>query len=149
MVWLHFLGPGQHILIDVSITGVYRDAVLDDVSRIPGFAAKAREDAKLDEDFRSASPVSQCHGGRHRLVPFVLEEGGRFGDHALALLSEIAELGAQSGKLKAPESWASSSPNAASAYWVRKWKQEVSGWLQVTMSDTLLRQTSRASVYGS
>ena len=115
-----------------------------------GFAAKTREDAKLDEDFRSASPVSQCHGGRHRLVPFVLEEGGmRFGDHALALLSEIAELGAQAGKLKAPESWASSSPNAASAYWVRKWKQEVSGWLQVTMSDTLLRQTSRASVYGS
>ena len=130
MVCLHFLGPGQHLLIDVSITGVYRDAVLDDVSRIPGFAAKAREDAKLDENFRSASPVSQCHGGRHRLVPFVLEEGGRFGDHALALLSEIAELGARAGKLKAPESWASSSPNAASAYWVRKWKQEVSGWLQ-------------------
>ena len=25
----------------VSITGVYRDAVLDDVSRVPGFAAKA------------------------------------------------------------------------------------------------------------
>ena len=50
---------------------------------IPGFAAKAVEDAKLDEDFRSSSPVSQCHhGGRHRLVPFVLEEGGRFGDHA-------------------------------------------------------------------
>ena len=87
-------------------------------------------------------------------MPFVLEEGGRrFGDHALALLSEIAEFGAQTGltgKLKVPESWASSSPKAASsAYWVRKWKQEVSGWLQVTMSDTLLRQTSRASVYGS
>ena len=69
MVWLNFLGPGEHLLIDVSITGVYRDAVLDDVSRIPiytGFAAKAREDAKLDEqDFRSASPVSQVHGGRH------------------------------------------------------------------------------------
>ena len=63
----------------------------------------------------------------------------------MALLSEIAEFGAQTGKLKAPESWASSSPNAASAYWVRKWKQEVSGWLQVTMSDTLLRQTSLAS----
>ena len=37
--------------IDVSITGVYRDdAVLDYVSRVPGFPAKAREDAKLDED---------------------------------------------------------------------------------------------------
>ena len=152
VVWLNFLGPGQHLLIDVSITGVYRDAVLDDVSRVPGFAAKAREDAKLDEDFRSASPVSQVHGGRHsRLVPFVLEEGGRFGDHALAILLEIAELGgAQTGKLKVPESWSCSNPQAASAYWVRKWKQEVSGWLlQVTLSDTLLRQTSRASVYGS
>ena len=85
VVWLHFLGPGQHLLIDVSITaGVYRDAVLDDVSRVPVFAAKAREDAKLDEDFRSASPVSQCHGGRHRLVLFVLEEGGRFGSRPRA-----------------------------------------------------------------
>ena len=99
---LQYHSPGQHLLIDVSvvsITGVYRDAVLDDVSRVPGFAAKAREDAKLDEDFRSASPVSQVHGGRHRLVPFVPEEGGRFGDHALGILLEIAELGAQTGKL--------------------------------------------------
>ena len=40
--------------------------------------------------------------GRHRLVPFiVLEEGGMFGDRALALLmSEIdAEFGAHTGKL--------------------------------------------------
>ena len=91
---------------------------------------------------------SCLHGGiSHRLVPFVLEEGGRFGDHAQEILMlEIAELGAQTGKLKVPESWSCSNPKAASAYWVRKWKQEVSGWLQVTWSDTLLRQTSRASV---
>ena len=50
VVWLNFcLGPGQHLLIDVSITGVYRDAVLKDVCRILGFAAKAVEDAKLDD----------------------------------------------------------------------------------------------------
>ena len=94
----------------------------------------------------------------------MLEEGGRFGEHALAILSEIADIGAQTGKrLKAPDAWSCSNPKAASAYWVRsRWtKQEVSGWLQqgyhgalpwlqVTMSDTLLRQTSRASsVYGS
>ncbi len=134
----------------VSITGVYRDAVLSDVSRVPGFAAKSREDAKLDEDFRSDNPVSRCHGGRHRLIPFVLEEGGRFGEHALALLFELAEMGAMmSGKLKTPESWSCSNSKAASAFWVRKWKQEVSGWLQVTLSDTLLRQTSRASAHGS
>ena len=41
-------------------------------------------------------------------------------------------------------------PTVALQYWVRKLKQEVSGRLQVTMSDTLLhRQTSSASVYGS
>ena len=65
MVWLNFLlGPGQHLLIYVvSITGVYRDAVLDGVSRACSrLCCKGyREDAKLmaDEDFRSASPVSQ------------------------------------------------------------------------------------------
>ena len=63
----------------------------------------------------------------------MLEEGGRFGDHALAILSEIADIGAETGKLKAPESWSCSNPQAASAYLVRRWKQEVSGWLQVTM----------------
>ena len=32
------------------------------------------EDAKRDEDFKSASPVARAqHGGSHRLVPFVLE----------------------------------------------------------------------------
>ena len=123
--------------------------------------SKAVEDAKLDEDFRSSGLVSQCHGGRHRLVPFVLEEGGTrlFGEHALAILSEIADIGAHAGKLisikarpaaRSPGPAAPTIPRqpgtlAASAYWVRRWKQEVSGWLQVTMSDTLLRQTSRAS----
>ena len=83
-------------------------------------------------------------------MPLSLRRGGRFADdHALAILLEIAELGAQTGiKLKVPESWSCSNPiKAASAYWVRKsWKQEVSGWLEVTLSDTLLRQTSRASI---
>ena len=37
-------------------------------------------------------------------------------------VSEIAEFGAQTGKLRVPESWACLSPKAASAYWVRKWK---------------------------
>ena len=39
-VWLNFLGPGQHLLIDVFITGFYRDAVLlADVSRVIAFQA--------------------------------------------------------------------------------------------------------------
>ena len=76
------------------------------------------------------------HG--HRLVPFVLEEGGRFGDHALSLLDELAWYGALSGKLKTPASWHCSSHQATASFWLRKWKQDISGWLQTTMSDTLL-----------
>ena len=66
----------------------------------------------------------------YRLVPFVLEEGARlFRECALAIyLSEIADIGAQAGKLKAPESCSCSNPKAASGYWaMRRWKQEVSG----------------------
>ena len=138
------IGPDYQATSRGARTRAYGSLTL---SSVPGFAAPSysrEEDAKLDEDFRSASPVSQCHGGRHRLLCLLClrREGGLETIHALALLSEIAEFGdPQAGKLKAPESWGSSSPNAASAYWVRKWKQEVSGWLQVTMSDTLLRQT--------
>ena len=93
---------------------------------------------------------------------FVLEEGAEGGlatiaPYHIAILSEIAEIrAAQTGKLKQmPDRvvvlQSYSNPiKAASAHWVRKWKQEVSGWLQVTLSHTLLRRTSRASaVYGS
>ena len=53
------------------------------------------------------------------------------------------------GKLKPrPASWHCSSHKGAAASWLRKWKQDISGWLQVTMSDTLLRQTTHASGYG-
>ena len=64
---------GQHrLLIDVSIlresTGMLSSSWMMSDTGIPGFAAKAsREDAKLGDDFRSASPVSQViHCGRHR-----------------------------------------------------------------------------------
>ena len=61
-------------------------------------------------------------------------KGGRFGDHAFAILSEIAEIGAHqtSNKVEMLELWSCSSPKVASASWVRTWKQEVSGYLNVT-----------------
>ena len=102
---------------------------------------------------------------RHRLVP-LLEEGGRFGDHALALLSEIAGFaGAQTGKLKVLESWACSSPKLLKLPLLtgcaRSGAQVEAGGLSTLSLDrfrspcltlsfaTLLRQTSRASVHGS
>ena len=60
----------------------------------------------LNETARENPRISPRYGeSGGRLVPFVLDEegGGGFGDHALAILSEIAELGAQTGKLKVPD----------------------------------------------
>ena len=40
----------------------------------------------------SCTPVSSVHGGDHVLVPFSMEDGGRFGALALALLKLLAEV---------------------------------------------------------
>ena len=50
------------------------------------------EDRKFDADKSSVEPVASIHGGPHVLVPFVLEDGGRLGAHAQALLRSFATL---------------------------------------------------------
>jgi len=94
VAWLHHRGPGQHLLIDVSITTTSRAAILD-YAHIPGFAARAQERAK----FSKYAPLLQegCYLHRHRFVPFVLEDGGRLGEHARALLVELALHAAHTG----------------------------------------------------
>ena len=77
------------------------------------------------------------------MMTMIEEVGGcRFGDHAPALLSEIAQVGAQTtGKLKARQS-----PGLARAPRLPRLtgcasgsrRSPDGGWLQVTMSDTLL-----------
>ena len=44
----------------------------------------------MHADRTSAQPIADIHGGPHVLVPFVVEDGGRLGAHALALLRDLA-----------------------------------------------------------
>ena len=88
-------------------------------------------------------------------MPFVLE-GGRFGDHALAsLLSEIAEFGGQTGKLKAPQSWSCSSPKAAYSLLLTGCasgsRRSLDGFRSpcLTLFFAIRHLVARASVYGS
>ncbi len=69
---------------------------------IPGYAAKLVEDRKFYADKTSKRPVSRIHGGLHTLVPFAVEDGGRLGTHAQALLRTLAERAVREGRSSRP-----------------------------------------------
>ncbi len=90
---LDFAEGGRHLVIDGVVTIVYMNSVLSKVDVIPGFAAKQVEDKKFKADKDSLHPVSVVHGGRHMLILFVMEDGGRIralGHAALRMLAEYA-----------------------------------------------------------
>ena len=76
VVWLSFSGPGRHLVVDGSVVAVFTNSTARASSTKPGYAATQKEAEKLLADASSdASPVTP----RHRLVPAVMEEGGRLG----------------------------------------------------------------------
>ena len=98
LVVLDFTEGGRHLIIDGVVTTVYRNTIINKVSAIPGFAAKQVKDKKFKADADSASPVSTVHGGRHRLIPFAMEDGRRIGAHGLDALIMLAEYAVTKGK---------------------------------------------------
>ena len=99
LVVLDFAAGGRHLVIDGVVTTVYRNSVLSKVATIPGFVVKQVEDKKFKTDKDSPHPVSAYHGGRHRLNPFAMEDGGRIGTHGQATLQMLAEYAVAKGKL--------------------------------------------------
>ena len=57
------------------------------------------EDRKFKANQDSHNPVSINHGGRHRLVPFAMEDGGRIGTHGHAALRMLAEYVVAKGRM--------------------------------------------------
>ena len=79
VAWLHYHGRNRHLLIDATVASVFCLAMLKPgCFDKPGLAAAKAEARKFSHDAKSVSPV----GGQHRLVPFAVEEPGRFGRHA-------------------------------------------------------------------
>ena len=75
--WADFYGPGRHLLCDGSIVSVFVNTSAAPASTKPGYTAAAKGTEKINADACSSAPVAV----RHRLVPCVLEEGGRLGGH--------------------------------------------------------------------
>jgi len=66
------------------------NTMLHKVATVPGYAAKQAEDRKFLADMTSSQPIAASNGGHHVLVPFAMEDGGRLGAHAQALLRALA-----------------------------------------------------------
>ena len=91
-------------------------------------------------DKSSTEPVATIHGGPHVLVPSALEDGGRLGAHAHALLRSFAALAIEKGR-RPPLAYKESSsiaPTLASL-WVQRWQQRLSIWMHLALSKQVLR----------
>ena len=150
IVLLDFVGTGKHLVFDGVVTTVYRNTILDKVAAVPGYAAKLVEDKKFKKDADSPHPVSAAAGGRHTLVPFAIEDGGRLGAHAQAALRLIAEYAVGKGRLPPMgRNRTPPLPPVAVALWVRRWQQRLSAWLHLTLSRQVLRYLAPSVAAGA
>ena len=87
IVVLEYHAPGRHLLLDGVVITAYKDTTRQRETReIPGYATKLVEDRKFYADKVSERLATKIHGGRHTLVPFAVEDGGRLGAHVHAFL---------------------------------------------------------------
>ena len=82
VVVLDFFAKGKHLVVDVVVTTVYRNTILQGAASIPGYVGKQAEDKNLYAHKTSTQPIAAIHGGPHGLVPFAMEDGCRLGAHA-------------------------------------------------------------------
>ncbi len=140
IVALDFFADGRHMVIDAVMTSVYRNTVLEKVATILSYAAKQLEDRKFLADKDSRQPIAVIYGGPHILVPFAIEDGGRLGAHAQALLRALAIAALSKGRrppfVKGAETM---SHNMLVSQWVRRWQQRLSAWLHLAISRHTLR----------
>ena len=105
---------------------------MEKVATIQGYAAKQAEDMKFLADKTSPQPISAINGGPHILVSFAIEDGGRLGAHAQALLRALATTALTNGRsppfAKGTEKM---THNMLVSMWVRRWQQRISTWLHL------------------
>ena len=122
------------------MTTVYRNTVLEKVATVPGFAARQAEDRKFLADRTSTQPISAVHGGPHILVPFAIEDGGRLGSHAQALLRSLATTALNKGRTPPfARRVEKLTHNMHISLWVRRWQQRLSAWVHLAISRHTVR----------
>jgi hypothetical protein len=93
------------------------------------------EDRKFYADRTSHQPIAVVHVGPHvLLVPFSVEDGGRLGAHALALLTVLATVALEKGH-QPPNVYRFHRPlaPARASLWIQRWQQRLSSWLHLAV----------------
>jgi hypothetical protein len=96
MVWLDFMAPHRHLVVDVTVTSARMNT---NVSRtgdrlpLPGSLALGAQHGKLDADLRTyALPGTPSVQSIHDYYPFAMEDGGRLALMADELVDRLAFL---------------------------------------------------------
>ena len=135
VVALDFFADDRHLVIDVAMTTRSKNTMPEKVATVPGYAAKQVEDNKFLADMTSRQPISAIHGGPHILVPFAIEDGGRMGAQAQALMRALATSALAKGRTppfaKGVEDM--THPMLVSL-WIRRWQQRISSWMHLAIS---------------
>ncbi len=118
----------------------YRTVPYCTVLYYTGYAAKHAEDMKFLADMTSYQPISAVNGGPHILVPFAIEDGGRLGAHAQALLRSLAIASLTKGRTPPFAKGAEHmTHNMHVSLWVRRWQQRLSTWVHLSTSRHAVR----------
>jgi hypothetical protein len=96
MVWLDFVAPHRHLVVDVTVTSARTNTNVPRIgARLPlaGSLALGAQNGKLDADLRT----SALHGtpsvhSIHDYYPFAMEDGGRLAPIAAELVDRLASL---------------------------------------------------------
>jgi hypothetical protein len=142
MVVPDYHAPGRHFLLDDVVTIAYINTRQRETREIPGYAAKLLEDRKFYADKTSERPAAKFHGGRHTLVPFAVEDGGRLGAHAQTFLRSLAEHVVRQCRSRAhardPNGTVLRSDGATHvSQWVQIWHCHISSWVHLSLSRRL------------
>jgi hypothetical protein len=124
-----------HLVIDVTVGSPLAGCHLDLAAANPGHVANKLETLKFAADSNS----SLCLGMAHRFVPFAVEEFGRLGDHAQALLYEWA---CRLVATHRPELLGSPAGKLAVQHQLRIWRQRLSLAVNVTHAQSALNADS-------
>ena len=119
---LDFFADERHLVIDAVVTTLYRNTVHQQVANILEYAAKQAEGRKFLADMTSTQPIAASNGGQYVLVPFAMEDGGRLGAHAQALLMAMASSAITKGRTPPmARRMVDSAHSVHVSMWVRLW----------------------------
>ena len=96
MIWLDFMAPNRHLVVDVTVTSVGTNTNVPRISArlpLPGNLAVGAQHGKLDADLRtSALPSTPLVQSTHDYYPFAIEDGGQLAHMTAALIDRLAIL---------------------------------------------------------